>query len=139
MEPSGFDHALVDSVRELFPITKTGTAYFAHCTAAPLAEPVVTAVQQVLERYARLGAIDSEDRIAVRERWRANTAALLGAHADEIAFACNTVAALQFVANGLDWKPGDVVVTADIEFPANVYPWLNLRDRGVEVRFVRAR
>ena len=42
------------------------------------------------------------------------------------------------MANCIDWKPGDNVVIPDIEFPANVYPWWNLKLLGVETRFVRA-
>jgi selenocysteine lyase/cysteine desulfurase len=42
------------------------------------------------------------------------------------------------VASGLSWRPGDSVVTTDLEFPANMYPWMNLRERGVEVRVVRS-
>jgi selenocysteine lyase/cysteine desulfurase len=45
---------------------------------------------------------------------------------------------LNIVAAGLDWQPGDNLVCAETEFPANVYPWTNLRRRGVEVRFAPA-
>jgi selenocysteine lyase/cysteine desulfurase len=37
----------------------------------------------------------------------------------------------------LDWAPGDRVVVPDLEFPSNVYPWLALREFGVEVDLVR--
>jgi selenocysteine lyase/cysteine desulfurase len=41
-----------------------------------------------------------------------------------------------FVASGLDWSPGDRVVVPALEFPSNLYPWLALRDRGVQVDLV---
>ena len=65
-------------------------------------------------------------------------AEFIGARPDEIAFMKSTPDGLNAVANGLSWKPGDNVVTADIEFPANVYPWMNLRDFGVDLRFVKS-
>ncbi|MFX1590047.1 MAG: hypothetical protein ACFFC1_18040 [Promethearchaeota archaeon] len=37
------------------------------------------------------------------------------------------------VAAGLEWKTGDNVIVAEGDFPANLYPWIALRDRGVEV------
>jgi selenocysteine lyase/cysteine desulfurase len=37
----------------------------------------------------------------------------------------------------LDWAPGDRVVLPDLEFPSNVYPWLALREIGVQVDLVR--
>ena len=43
------------------------------------------------------------------------------------------------VAEGFPWQPGDNVVTAAEEYPANLYPWMNLARRGVEVRPVPSR
>ena len=51
----------------------------------------------------------------------------------------NTTAGINLVAEGFPWQAGDNVVTLDDEFPANVYPWMNLESRGVEVRVVRNR
>ena len=74
---------------------------------------------------------------ASASRRRARYAAqLVGAHADEIALVPNTTAGISLVAEGLDWRPGDNVVTLADEFPSNVYPWLNLASRGVETRRV---
>jgi selenocysteine lyase/cysteine desulfurase len=70
------------------------------------------------------------------EATRATAARLLGAHTDEIALVPNTTVGLNFIAEGLDWRDGDNIVTLIDEFPANVYPWLNLADRGVETRRV---
>src|SRR5262245_66591283 len=44
------------------------------------------------------------------------------------------------IANGLDWRAGDNIVTADCEFPANVIPWMRIkREFGVEVKMARER
>ena len=52
----------------------------------------------------------------------------------------NTSDSLSTVANGIDWQPGENVVTFRHEFPANIYPWLRLRDAfGVEVRMCAER
>ncbi|MBK9965555.1 MAG: aminotransferase class V-fold PLP-dependent enzyme [Holophagales bacterium] len=51
----------------------------------------------------------------------------------------NTTYGLALVAQGLDWKPGDVVVTTESEFPANLTPWLDLGRLGVEVRRIPTR
>lgn len=71
------------------------------------------------------------------ERVRRLTAQLVGSRVDEIAFVKNTSQGLSFVANGLDWKAGDEVLIPDLEFPSNVYPWMNLQRLGVRVRKVR--
>jgi selenocysteine lyase/cysteine desulfurase len=52
----------------------------------------------------------------------------------------NTSDGLSTVANGLDWRPGDNLVTFAREFPSNLYPWLRVRDQmGVEVRICEER
>jgi cysteine desulfurase/selenocysteine lyase len=67
---------------------------------------------------------------------RATAARMIGADADEIALVGNTTAGISLIAEGLDWKPGDNVITLADEFPSNVYPWMNLESRGVETRRV---
>jgi selenocysteine lyase/cysteine desulfurase len=43
------------------------------------------------------------------------------------------------LAQGLRWEPGDRVLLGPDEFPSNVYPWLALRERGVEVEIIGER
>lgn len=64
---------------------------------------------------------------------------LMGAGADEIAVTTNTSQGLSFIANGVDWKKGDVVVGVADEFPANYLPWARLEKRGVKPRWVPLR
>jgi selenocysteine lyase/cysteine desulfurase len=63
-------------------------------------------------------------------------AELINGKPDEVTFCKNTSEGLSFVANGLSWNNGDNVVTSNAEFAANVYPWMALRSRGVQVRMV---
>jgi selenocysteine lyase/cysteine desulfurase len=64
---------------------------------------------------------------------------LLNAAAEDVAFVKNTSEGVGIVAEGFPWKPGDNVIIPAEEYPANVYPWLNLADRGVDVRMVASR
>ena len=70
------------------------------------------------------------------ESARCAAARMIAAETDEIAFVTNTTHGINIVAEGLRWKDGDNVVTLANEFPANLYPWLNQADRGVETRLV---
>jgi selenocysteine lyase/cysteine desulfurase len=51
----------------------------------------------------------------------------------------NTSQGVSFVARGLTWAAGDEVVLYELDHPACVFPWLNLSDRGVKIRFVKDR
>jgi selenocysteine lyase/cysteine desulfurase len=64
---------------------------------------------------------------------------LLCADPLDVAFVKNTSEGVGIVAEGLPWQPGDNVVTAAEEYPANLYPWMNLAARGVECRRVPSR
>lgn len=64
---------------------------------------------------------------------------LFACESDEIAFVPSTSAGLSMVAAGLDWKAGDSVVTAEGEFPSNIYPWRALQTRGVRLKLISAR
>jgi cysteine desulfurase/selenocysteine lyase len=67
---------------------------------------------------------------------RRHLAGLIGATPEEIALTVNTSFGLGVVARALPLSPGDVVLVSDREFPANVYPWLRLREMGIDVELV---
>jgi len=125
--------------RSFFPVTGE-LAYLDHAGVAPIS----TRVEEALARYAaeasRYGAF-RYGRVfeAEVERVRGRAAALLAATEGEIAFVKNTTEGLGLVAAGLDWQSGDQVVTCDLEYPSNVYPWWSLRERGVETLMLRSR
>jgi len=66
-------------------------------------------------------------------------ARLLGAAASDVALVSSTSEALNTLANSIDWRPGDEVVTSELEFPSGVLAWLRLRTRGVRLRVVPSR
>ncbi|WP_166163333.1 aminotransferase class V-fold PLP-dependent enzyme, partial [Chelativorans oligotrophicus] len=101
---------------------------------------VVGAVHAQLGDLQLNGRNNSPHRIRfAEEHIRPAIARLIGAVPAEIAFVKNTTEGLNIVANGIDWREGDNVVIANIEYPSNVYCWLNLARRGVEIRWIDAK
>jgi cysteine desulfurase / selenocysteine lyase len=87
-----------------------------------------------------LGSAEKNEYFALVERTRRRFAQLINADADEVALTKNVSESLNTVAAGLPWQAGDnVVLCPELEHPNNVYCWLNLRRRGVEVRMVSPR
>ncbi|MEE9498049.1 MAG: aminotransferase class V-fold PLP-dependent enzyme [Nitrospinaceae bacterium] len=109
-----------------------------HAKVAPLPRPVQAAITAFAEEACEQGTAHYGEWLKEAEIVRARFAKLINAEPSEVAFVKNTSEGLSIVANGIDWQEGDNVVIPDIEFPANVYPWMNLKRRGVEVRFVKA-
>ena len=66
-------------------------------------------------------------------------AKILNAQADEIAFVGPTTLGLSYVANGLPFRKRDNVLIYHDDYPSNVYPWMALAERGVEVRLMNVR
>lgn len=125
----------LERYRSEFPITQD-LVYMNHAGSGPLSVRATTAISQFIDGVSRRGSEASEEWVSRSEEVRAKAARFIGADADEIAFMKNTPDGVNAVANGLPWREGDNVVTVDNEFPANIYPWMNLRDRGVETRLV---
>lgn len=113
-----------------------GVTYLNSASTGPLPERTIRA----LERFNRMrGAphlLPDPDLFAIFAESRRLIARLLNATPDEIALATNTSYGLNLAALALPLAKGDVVLVSDREFPANVYPWLHLRQRGVEVELV---
>jgi cysteine desulfurase/selenocysteine lyase len=73
----------------------------------------------------------------VVEETRERFARLINADPDEIAYAKNVSDGINMIATGFHWKRGDnVILCPELEHPNNVYPWLNMRRYGLEVREV---
>lgn len=125
----------IEEIRNGFPVTRNWI-YMNHAGIAPISRSVYRAMDDMLRDVARNGMANLREWDDVCARTREAAARLMGANASEIAFVKNTSEGILLVANGLVWRHGDNVVIPDRGFPANVYPWLNLQPRGVEVRRV---
>ncbi len=124
-------------VREAFPVTRN-LIYMNTGWSGPSPVPVTRRVQEQLEREmtegpATLAALPHHQ--AVRAELIGAVGRLLNAPPEAIALTQSTTHGLTIVANGLDWRPGDEVVTCSIEHPSVMVPSLFLqKSHGVKVR-----
>jgi selenocysteine lyase/cysteine desulfurase len=114
-------------------------AYLDHAAVAPLTARARQALLEWADDTTANGVVPWSAWQRQVEETRRRAAALLHADPHDVAFIKNTSEGVGIVAEGLPWRPGDNVVTAQDEYPANLYPWLNLADRGVEVRRIAGR
>jgi selenocysteine lyase/cysteine desulfurase len=129
----------IEEYRKLYPVVKAGTIYLNHAATGPLSTKVVAAV----DRYLHERSETSIDNFALFQptltETRSLAARLINTTPDRVAFFDNTTNAINLLATGLGWKAGDRIILNDIEFPANVYPFMNLKRLGVEVDFIQNR
>src|SRR5262245_30505137 len=114
-------------------------AFLDHAAVAPLSAPARDALLEWAGDVAGHGVVHEPRWLARIEEVRRQAARLLGADPFDVAFVKNTSEGVGLVAEGVPWRPGDNVVSAEDEYPANVYPWLNLARKGVELRRVKSR
>lgn len=124
--------------RDGFPALRTLT-YLSICDKTILHDEVRASINLFLDRLAMASANRSGHEVHVASA-RAKFARLMNAPAETIAAIRNVSDGANSFAWAMPWRDGDnVVLTAAAEHPNNVYPWLRLRRRGVELRTVAAR
>lgn len=130
--------AMLARAQALFPHTAEGIVYVNNAGTGPLSRPVVESVTRHLQDRSS-GIIETypQDLPMIAEL-KNRIVRLIGAEsADRIALTANTSDAINIIAGGFPWKSGDVVLVNSAEFPANVWPWLNLQRHGVRVQFLQ--
>ncbi|MGC4054858.1 MAG: aminotransferase class V-fold PLP-dependent enzyme [Paludibaculum sp.] len=125
------------SCREQFPRAARGG--YLDTAAEGLPAPGLSETVSEYLREKGTGTPGRRRHFAVESEARILAAELLGTPVENTVFLPTASDALNLLAASLPWKPGDRVVTTDLEFPSNLLPWLALRERGVEVQVVASR
>ena len=127
--------AEVEKYRAEFPVRER-LVYLNHAAVAPLSRRAAAAMAQLAEEVRDSGTLHWERWAETYQAVRDAAARLIHARPTEIAIVKNTSEGISFVANGIPWRSGDRVVAFCEEFPANVYPWRKLAERGVAVQWL---
>lgn len=123
--------------RHEFPVCRS-KVFLAHAAVCPLPRRVADAVAN----YAHQATLDDQEQpvlATLTREVRDLAAQLIGALPSEIALVGPTSLGLSFVAAGFPLRKGDNIVIYFDDYPSNVYPWMALADRGIEVRLVTPR
>lgn len=132
----------VDALRaKEFPWTQAGQTIFLNAASTgPLPRRTVETAEAWAALRAEPHRLADGTLFATLGRSRELIAALIGARTAEIALAVNTSYGMNVAALALPLGAGDVIVTPDFEFPANIYPWAAAaKTRGVQYRRIALR
>ncbi len=123
--------------QEEFPVTRD-LIFLGHAGVSPLPRRVADAVNEYALRCTK-----GDQEMVLPETQishaRELAARLIGAEPTEIAFVGPTSLALSYVAAGFKLRKNDNILVYFDDYPSNVYPWMALAERGVEVRFLKVR
>src|SRR6266702_1067340 len=127
----------IQELRQLFFPIARNCVYLNHAADGPLPSPVVRTLYTYIDDSSNFGNVNFArwtEHVRGAHRRMAN---MIRVRPDQIAMTASTGDGLMMIAGGLRWQPGDMIVSADCEFPSNVYPWLNLQAQGVQVHLVK--
>jgi selenocysteine lyase/cysteine desulfurase len=132
MDPSPRDLAYFVGNEREFPILGRWD-FFNHAGVCPLPRCAADAIRGFAAQYEDHAYLDTGFYRQI-DALRASAARMLNAQKEEIAFVKNTSEGIATVANGIDWRAGDRIVTTAVEYPANMYPWMDVSRRfGAEL------
>src|SRR5882724_17431 len=116
-----------------FPVTRD-KIFLGHAGVCPLPRRVADAISQ----SARQGTLGDQEAFVLHRLDDARKLAsqLLNCQTDEVALVGPTSLGLSLVAAGLNFRKGDNILIYHDDYPSNVYPWMALAARGVEVRLL---
>jgi cysteine desulfurase / selenocysteine lyase len=119
-----------------FPVSRE-KIFLGHAAVCPLPRRVADAIIDCATR----SALDDQEEFMLSRLTDARQlgARLLQCQPEEIALVGPTSLALSFVAAGLKFRRGDNVLIYHDDYPSNVYPWMALAERNVEVRLLNTR
>lgn len=120
-----------------FPVAKF-KVFLGHAAVCPLPRRVAEAVA-----HFSLNCVSNDQETVLSPTYLAETRALaarlIGAQPDEIALVGPTSLGLSLVASGLKLRKGDNILIYLDDYPSNVYPWMALAEKGVQVRLINIR
>ena len=129
----------IELTRAHFPYLKKGIIYFNHASDSPISTEVKKAIVDFVNSRSDDCDFDYKSFLKRAEETKQLLGEMLNCEADRIAFSENTSTGLNILAQGINWKSGDIILLNDVEFPANVYPFLNLEKNGVKVEYIKSK
>jgi len=110
--------------------------YLNHASTGPIPERTRRALLAFTAERATPFRLSDQRLQGILAEARQRAARLINADVAEIALATNTSFGLNLAARMLPFEPGDRVIVSRDEFPANVFPWRQLADRGVTLELL---
>ncbi len=124
--------------RSYFPHLSNEMIYMNHAATGPMSTLVKEKLDSFILDKCENKIDDYLGYLKEAEKVKQGIAAMINSGPDRMAFTDSTTNGLNYLAQGLCLKKSDRIILNDIEFPANVYPFMNLQKEGIEIDFVKS-
>lgn len=116
--------------------------YLDAASTTPTPEPVIRAMLDYYHHFnANIGRGAYKTAVKATSKFensREKIAKFINVAAEEVIFTKNTTEAINLVSNGLEFKKGDSIIVSNIEHHSNFIPWLHLKEKGVNLKIIKA-
>ena len=129
----------IESIRAGFPVLEQ-TAYLDTATTGPFHRRIRAAAIRGFDQRLNEG-LDIpcyKEWVLTIDEARREITSIFNAKPEELAYTKNASEGMNIAAHTLPLAPGDNVIIPDLSFPSNSYAFMNLRNRGVEVKWARS-
>jgi selenocysteine lyase/cysteine desulfurase len=133
------DPDTIEKVRRYFPYLNNGIIYFNHASTGPISTKVKKRIENFLKERSEKKIDDYYAFKDVADETKEMIGEMINCPSDRIAFLDNTTNGIIWLVKGIELEAGDRIILNDVEFPANVYPFLQLKEKGIEIDFIRSK
>jgi cysteine desulfurase/selenocysteine lyase len=127
----------IDQVRKNFPYLNNGVIYFNHASLGPLSQSVSDRINDFIYQRSIYPIDNFEFFIQSSQSAKEKLGCLLNCKSDRIAWINNVSDGLSILVNSLNLNKDSRIILFEDEFPSNVYPFLNLQKKGIQIDFVK--
>lgn len=121
----------IGQIRKIFKVTDK-FIFFNNAAESPMN----SIYRDKLDEFYDLATFAPHTKPDVRQVVREKLSQLLGGQSEDYALITSTGIGSGIVAGGLSFKKGDNIVLPKDEHRNNLFPWLALQEKGLEIRFV---
>ncbi len=129
----------IDRIRQEIPLTRE-VIYLDNASTSLSPQPVIDAMVEYETHYrANVGrGVHRLSQIAGQLYWDAHETVnrFIGGEGGTPVFVRNCTEAINMVARGLIFRPGDEIITTVTDHHSNLLPWYSLREKGVIVKVI---
>jgi selenocysteine lyase/cysteine desulfurase len=126
------------NLRDAFAVMD-GHVWLNNAQQGPMPVLAARSARQMIDAHLSPQLLTEELHQEVSQRLREAISNAVGGLSNEVVLGNSTSFGLHLIANSMEWSSADEVLVVDQDFPANILPWLMLRDRGVRVRLIKPR
>ena len=129
----------ISAIRDSVPLTSE-LIYFDNASTSLVPRQVVEAMGE-FDLYSRANVgrgVHRLSQVSSQLYWDAHQTVgkFIGGQEGVCVFGKNTTEAINQVAHGIEFQPGDQVITTVLEHHSNILPWMALKEEGITLDYV---